>query len=91
MPMKLRTARCARRARDFGERLGLGPRFAERERLLDKDVVRNHLAHQRVERRRAEHTQHFALRGLVGPEMPAGEAVLVEELGEAGHTPADFA
>ena len=37
---------------DLGERLGLGFRLAERERLLEQDVARHHLAHQRVERGR---------------------------------------
>ena len=92
MPMKLRhsslRAACALISASASASVLASPSASG---SLEGDVVRHHLAHQRVERRRAERGQHLALRGLVGPEMPAGEASLSRSLGEAGHTPADFA
>ena len=75
----------------FGKRLQLGLGLAELERLLEANRRRHDLAHQRVERIDAERREHLALRDLVGSEVPAGELLLAQEIGEIAHTPADFA
>ena len=74
--MKLRQARSRGVRADLGERLVLGLRFAERERLLQQDVVRHDLAYERVDGRRADARQHLALRGFARADVAAREIVL---------------
>src|SRR5882672_10655732 len=76
---------------ELRERVQLGHRLAERERLAQANAGRHDLADERVERLDAERGEHLALLSLVRAEMAAGELAAAEERCELAHTPAAFA